>query len=200
MYNADDICDLLSEEEEIEIGRPANLYSIIKTIEVVEWALTNTYIDNNTQKTYVNELLEQYELAKTAYGSKWKDLDTFCKENGLEECTLAKLRIKNGKIDSNAKPFQFVARLVQDLNDVYNTLETCEGVALVSEITPPFQSVIRQIKKCESVIDTKSSEVKKILTWKAKIDKKQAHETISGNDKEQLKLDLISLAKYLQQD
>ena len=124
----------------------------------------------------------------------------FCKENGLEECTLAKLRIKNGKIDSNAKPFQFVARLVQDLNDVYNTLETCEGVALVSEITPPFQSVIRQIKKCESVIDTKSSEVKKILTWKAKIDKKQAHETISGNDKEQLKLDLISLAKYLQQD
>lgn len=199
MYNPDDNCDFLSEEEEIEIGRPANLYSIIKTIEVVEWALMNTYIDNNTQRIHVNELLDQFELAKLAYGSKWKDLDTFCKENGLEECTLAKLRIKNGKLEES-KSVQFVARLVQDLNDMYNTLETSEGAVLISEVTTTIQSITRTIKKCESVIDMKSSEVKKVLNWKTIIDKKQAHETLSDKDKQQLKLDLSSLAMFLRQD
>lgn len=199
MYTAEDNCDLLSEEEEIEIGRPANLYSIIKTIELVEQEVMNTYIDSNTQRIYVNELLDQFDRAKLLYGSKWKDLNTFCKENGLEECTLAKLRITKGKI-CETKSVTLVARLVQDLNDMYNTLETFDGDVLISSIKETFQSIVRNLRKGEGVLDMGSPEIRKVLGWRATIDTKQAHETISDREKQQLKLDLSSLANFLRQD
>lgn len=200
MYNPEEDCDILSEEDEIEIGRPANIYSIIRTIEVIEWAKSNYIIDKNIHIQQLNMLLDEFEEAKTIYGNKWKGLDAFCKENGLDECKSAKLRINKGKITEGSNLVGLVSKLTQDLNDLYNYLASSEKEVIISDIVIEFKSIARNIKKAENQLDMKSPEIKKILKWHNDITNRNSYDKLTENEKHQLKADLTSLGYSLMEN
>lgn len=199
----DDDCEL-TYEEELEVERPANIYSLIRTLEFTEWAIMNTFINQKTHETEVNYILEQLDTAITAYGDKWEGVEKFCQKYGLDECKLAKIRISKGKIiPADEKPdISVIARLVQDLNDLYIDLQTAEGnEVVIGNISTLFHSIIMSLNRCRNFIPFTSPEVQKILTWNMKIlGERTAAQTISVDEKSQLMVDLSLLSNVIKQE
>ena len=198
----DDDCEL-TYEEELEVERPANIYSLIRTLEFTEWAVMNTFINQKTHETEVNYILEQLDTAITAYGDKWEGVEKFCAKYGLDECKLAKIRISKGKIiASDEKPdISVIARLIQDLNDLYHDLEMAEGEVVIGNISSVFHSIIMLLNRCRNFIPFTSPEVQKILTWNTKIFRERtAAQTITVDEKSQLMVDLSLLANVIKQE
>lgn len=198
----DDDCEL-TYEEELEVERPANIYSLIRTLEFTEWAVMNTFINQKTHETEVNYILEQLDTAITAYGDKWEGVEKFCQKYGLDECKLAKIRIAKGKIiAADEKPdISVIARMVQDLNDLYIDLQSEGGEVVIGNISTLFHSIIMSLNRCRNFIAFNSPEVQKILTWNTKIlGERTAAQTISVEEKSQLMVDLSILSNIIKQE
>jgi hypothetical protein len=198
----DDDCEL-TYEEELEVERPANIYSLIRTLEFTEWAIMNTFINQKTHETEVNYILEQLDTAIAAYGDKWEGVEKFCQKYGLDECKLAKIRIAKGRIVAADEKLDItlIARLVQDLNDFYSDLETGGDEIVIAGITPRLHSIIMLLNKCRNFIPFNSPEVQKIISWNTKIiAERTATQTISAEEKAQLMVDLTLLSNIIQQE
>lgn len=198
----DDDCEL-TYEEELEVERPANIYSLIRTLEFTEWANMNTFIDKKTHEAEVNYILDQFDTAITAYGDKWEGVEKFCQKYGLDDCKLAQIRISKGKIiAADDKPdISVIARLVQDLNDLYIDLQAEEGEVVIGNISTLFHSIIMALNRCRNFIPFSSPEVQKIITWNMKIlGERTAAQTISVEEKSQLMVDLSILSNIIKQE
>ena len=109
----------LTIEEEEKIQNPANIYSLIRTLQFIEWAYNFSHIDRETYIKETNIILEQYKNAVNAY-PEYKGLDSFVVEYKLQDCTYAINRIKQGNVQNNPKPvlgdIQKMTQLFNDLN------------------------------------------------------------------------------------
>ena len=57
----------LTIEEEEKIQNPANIYSLIRTLQFIEWAYNFSHIDRESYTKETNIILEQYKNATNAY-------------------------------------------------------------------------------------------------------------------------------------
>ena len=90
----------LTIEEESKIENQANIYSLIRTIDYVEWAFSQSHINKETLGEEVNTLLDLYKTVTEACDN-FPGLDTFVKQYNLSNCKLGINRIKKGYVGSN---------------------------------------------------------------------------------------------------
>jgi hypothetical protein len=67
----------LTFEEEAQIEQPANIYSIVRTLDFVEWAYNTGHIDKDTYFEHSNLILDQYKNSVDAYQDKFLGIDAF---------------------------------------------------------------------------------------------------------------------------
>jgi len=114
----------LTIEEEEKIQNPANIYSLIRTLQFIEWAYNFSHIDRESYTKETNIILEQYENAKNAY-PEYEGLDNFVKHYKLEDCTYAINRIKEGRVKDRASASVItIQKMTQYFNDLNLILDT----------------------------------------------------------------------------
>jgi hypothetical protein len=89
--------DLTFEEESL-IEQPANIYSIIRTLDFIEWAYNTGHIDKESYMEHSNIILEQYKTCVDAYQDKFNGIDAFAQKYGLSEFKLGINRLKQGAV------------------------------------------------------------------------------------------------------
>ena len=72
------------------------MYSIIKTIEYLEWAYSTDRIGGSTYDSEFRKLLHSFQMGKESIQG-FEGLDSFFKKYDLEHCYTAKKRITEGK-------------------------------------------------------------------------------------------------------
>lgn len=90
----------LSYEEEALIEQPANIYSIVRTLEFIEWAYNFSHITKEVYIEQTNIILDQYKLSIEAYQDKFRGIDEFCSKYGLTDCKYAINRLKMGCVQN----------------------------------------------------------------------------------------------------
>lgn len=88
----------LTFEEESQIEQPANIYSIVRTLDFIEWAFNSGHIDKETHMENSNILIEQYKTSVDAYQDKYGGIDAFAGKYGLTDFKLGINRIKQGNV------------------------------------------------------------------------------------------------------
>jgi hypothetical protein len=88
----------LTFEEESQIEQPANIYSIVRTLDFIEWAFNSGHIDKETHMENSNILIEQYKTSVDAYQDKYGGIDSFATKYGLSDFKLGINRIKQGNV------------------------------------------------------------------------------------------------------
>ena len=102
MFEGDYELDL-SEEDQIE--NPANIYSIVRTLEFIvlywikqEWAFSTGHITRDVYVQETNIILDQYNNCVDAYKDNFPGIDFFAQKNNLTEFKLGINRIKQGPV------------------------------------------------------------------------------------------------------
>jgi hypothetical protein len=67
----------LTFEEEAQIEQPANIYSIVRTLDFIEWAYNTGHIDKDTYFEHSNLILDQYKNSVEAFQDKFAGIDNF---------------------------------------------------------------------------------------------------------------------------
>ena len=88
--------------EEEKIKNPAYIFSLIRTLQRIEWAYNFSHMDRETYIKETNIILGQYKNAINSY-PEFKGLDNFVNEYKLQDCTYAINRIKQGNVKYNPK-------------------------------------------------------------------------------------------------
>jgi hypothetical protein len=88
----------LTFEEESQIEQPANIYSIVRTLDFIEWAYNTGHIDKESYMEHSNIILEQYKTCVDAYQDKFNGIDAFAQKYGLSEFKLGINRLKQGAV------------------------------------------------------------------------------------------------------
>jgi len=99
----------LTFEEESQIEQPANIYSIVRTLDFIEWAYNTGHIDKESYMEHSNVILDQYRTCVGAYQDKFNGIDAFAQKYGLSEFKLGINRLKQGavQISSNTNTVKF---------------------------------------------------------------------------------------------
>ena len=153
----------LTIEEEEKIQNPANIYSLIRTLQFIEWAYNFSHIDRESYTKETNIILEQYKNATNAF-TEYEGLDNFVKHYKLEDCTYAINRIKEGTIKERASTQAIaIQKMTQYFNDLNlmldsDTLSVADIVQLYLELCNTFDDLknlinlqhedIHKIKQC----------------------------------------------------
>ena len=85
----------LSLEEEAEIEKNANIYSIVRTLDFIEWAYNSSLIAKDVYFDNSNTILDQYNTSKEAL-EKFAGIDVFAQKYNLTDYKLGINRIKQG--------------------------------------------------------------------------------------------------------
>ncbi len=88
----------LSFEEESQIEQPANIYSIVRTLDFVEWAYNTGHIDKDSYTEQTNLILDQYKISVDAYQDKFRGIDDFAQKYALSDFKFGINRLKQGSV------------------------------------------------------------------------------------------------------
>ena len=88
----------LTFEEESQIEQPANIYSIVRTLDFIEWAYNTGHIDKESYMEQSNIILDQYKNCVDAYQDKFNGIDAFAQKYGLSDFKLGINRLKQGAV------------------------------------------------------------------------------------------------------
>jgi hypothetical protein len=88
----------LTFEEEAQIEQPANIYSIVRTLDFIEWAYNTGHIDKDSYFEHSNLILDQYKNSVDAYQDKFAGIDSFAQKYNLTEFKLGINRLKQGTV------------------------------------------------------------------------------------------------------
>lgn len=88
----------LTFEEESQIEQPANIYSIVRTLDFIEWAFNSGHIDKESYMEHSNTILDQYKTSVDAYQDKFSGIDSFAQKYGLSDFKLGINRLKQGAV------------------------------------------------------------------------------------------------------
>lgn len=154
-------------EEDDKIQTPANIYSIIRTLQFVEWAYNFSQIDKEMHIKESNKLLEKYKLSVDAY-PEFKGLDQFVNEYKLQDCVYAINRIKQGNVQLDNKPvLKDVQNMTQAFNDLNIFLEQ-EAPAIV-DLMQALNDLRVSFNNLKNCININHPDIKALLDYYIKL-------------------------------
>jgi hypothetical protein len=179
----------LTIEEEEKIQNPANIYSLIRTLQFIEWAYNFSHIDRESYTKETNIILEQYENAKNAY-PEYEGLDTFVKHYKLEDCTYAINRIKEGRVkDRVSNSVIAIQKMTQYFNDLNLILDT--ETLSVSDIVQMYLELCNSLEDLKNLINLQNEDISKIRQCYLNLkNNRKAADILTDEEKKQMKIDL----------
>ena len=179
----------LTIEEEEKIQNPANIYSLIRTLQFIEWAYNFSHIDRETYIKETNIILEQYENAKNAY-PEYEGLDKFVKNYKLEDCTYAINRIKEGRVKDRASNSVIaIQKMTQYFNDLNLILDT--ETLSVSDIVQMYLELCNSLEDLKNLINLQNEDISKIRQCYLNLkNNRKAADISTDEEKKQMKIDL----------
>ena len=179
----------LTIEEEEKIQNPANIYSLIRTLQFIEWAYNFSHIDRESYTKETNIILEQYENAKNAY-PEYEGLDTFVKHYKLEDCTYAINRIKAGRVKDRASNSVIaIQKMTQYFNDLNLILDT--ETLSVSDIVQMYLELCNSLEDLKNLINLQNEDISKIRQCYLNLkNNRKAADILTDEEKKQMKIDL----------
>lgn len=180
--------DLTIEEEE-KIQNPANIYSLIRTLQFIEWAYNFSHINRDTYIKETNIILEQYKNAVNAY-TEYKGLDAFVKEYNLMDCTYAINRIRQGNVRDNPKPvLGDIQKMTQFFNDLNILLD--EDTVTVLDVLPTYTELNGSLENLKNFINLQNEDIAKIKACYFNLkNQKKAADVLTDVEKMQMKSEL----------
>ena len=179
----------LTIEEEEKIQNPSNIYSLIRTLQFIEWAYNFSHIDRENYIKETNIILEQYENAKKAYPD-YEGLDKFVKHYKLEDCTYAINRIKEGRVINTANPsIVAIQKMTQYFNDLNLILDT--ETLSVSDIVQMYLELCNCLEDLKNLINLQNEDISKIRQCYLNLkNNRKASDILTDEEKKQMKIDL----------
>ena len=179
----------LTIEEEEKIQNPANIYSLIRTLQFIEWAYNFSHIDRENYIKETNIILEQYENAKKAYPD-YEGLDKFVKHYKLEDCTYAINRIKEGRVITTVNPsIVAIQKMTQYFNDLNLILDT--ETLSVSDIVQMYLELCNSLEDLKNLINLQNEDISKIRQCYLNLkNNRKAADILTDEEKKQMKIDL----------
>ena len=179
----------LTIEEEEKIQNPANIYSLIRTLQFIEWAYNFSHIDRESYTKETNIILEQYKNATNAF-PEYEGLDNFVKHYKLEDCTYAINRIKEGNIKDRASS-QVIAiqKMTQYFNDLNLMLDS--DTLSVADIVQLYLELCNTFDDLKNLVDLRNEDIQKIKTCYLTLkNNRKAADILNEEEKKQMKIDL----------
>ena len=179
----------LTIEEEEKIQNPANIYSLIRTLQFIEWAYNFSHIDRESYTKETNIILEQYKNATNAF-TEYEGLDNFVKHYKLEDCTYAINRIKEGNIKERAST-QVIAiqKMTQYFNDLNLMLDS--DTLSVADIVQLYLDLCNTFDDLKNLINLQNEDIHKIkLCYLNLKNNRKAADILDDEEKKQMKIDL----------
>jgi hypothetical protein len=185
----------LSIEEENQIEQPANIYSIVRTLDFIEWAYNSGKIQKDKYIENSNLILEQYNNIVLAHND-YPGIEEFSKRHSFPEFKLGINRIKQGnvQITNTTNTLSIVMNLTQKFNDTNNFLYLRQGAGtemLISEVLPVLNDLTNALTSSKNVINIDVEEIKRLFNWMDMFRSKKAADKIGFDDEKQLGLDLL---------
>ena len=179
----------LTIEEEEKIQNPANIYSLIRTLQFIEWAYNFSHIDSESYTKETNIILEQYENAKNAY-PEYEGLDSFVKHYKLEDCTYAINRIKEGRVKDRASASVIaIQKMTQYFNDLNLILDT--ETLSVADIVQMYLELCNSLEDLKNLINLQNEDISKIRQCYLNLkNNRKAADILTDEEKKQMKIDL----------
>ena len=184
----------LTYEEESQIEHPANIYSLVRTLEFIEWAYNLSHIDQKTYLDQTNTILDQYKSAIEAY-EKFPGIEEFASKYGLSDCRFAIKRIKTGDpiVNKNQDDFAAVANIIQVFNDISNIFfiaQSNENNMIVSEINSLFNELSTLLQKVRNLINLENPDIKKLIDFNLILRNRKAADKIEDEEQKQIESDV----------
>ena len=179
----------LTIEEEEKIQNPANIYSLIRTLQFIEWAYNFSHIDRQSYTKETNIILEQYKNATNAF-TEYEGLDNFVKHYKLEDCTYAINRIKEGNIKERAST-QVIAiqKMTQYFNDL-NLMLDSDSLS-VADIVQLYLELCNTFDDLKNLINLQHEDIHKIKQCYLNLkNNRKAADILNDEEKKQMKIDL----------
>jgi hypothetical protein len=179
----------LTIEEEEKIQNPANIYSLIRTLQFIEWAYNFSHIDRESYTKETNIILEQYKNATNAF-PEYEGLDDFVKHYKLEDCSFAINRIKEGNIKERASS-QVIAiqKMTQYFNDLNLMLDS--DTLSVADIVQLYLELCNTFDDLKNLINLQNEDINKIKQCYLNLkNNRKAADILSEEEKKQMKIDL----------
>ena len=179
----------LTIEEEEKIQNPANIYSLIRTLQFIEWAYNFSHIDRESYTKETNIILEQYKNATNAFPD-YEGLDSFVKHYKLEDCTYAITRIKEGNIKGTGSS-QVIA--IQKMTQYFNDLNLMLDVdpLSVADIVQLYLELCNTFEDLKNLINLQNEAINKIKQCYLNLkNNRKAADILSEEEKKQMKIDL----------
>ena len=179
----------LTIEEEEKIQNPANIYSLIRTLQFIEWAYNFSHIDRESYTKETNIILEQYKNATNAFPD-YEGLDNFVKHYKLEDCSFAINRIKEGNIKERASS-QVIAiqKMTQYFNDLNLMLDS--DTLSVADIVQLYLELCNTFDDLKNLINLQNEDINKIKQCYLNLkNNRKAADILSEEEKKQMKIDL----------
>lgn len=185
----------LSYEEEAQIEQPANIYSIIRTLEFTEWAFNFSHISQDVYVEQTNLLLEQYKRSSDAYQDKFVGIDDFCQRYGLTDCKYAIKRIKEGnaRVVTDKNILAKISNLTQKFNDISSMLTmniSNENQGVISDFYQYSSDFDSALYECRNLIPLDEPSIKKAIEWNSKIKNRNANDILTLDEEKQMSLDI----------
>ena len=179
----------LTIEEEEKIQNPANIYSLIRTLQFIEWAYNFSHIDRESYTKETNIILEQYKNATNAY-PEYEGLDNFVKHYKLEDCTYAINRIKEGNIKERpSSTIIAIQKMTQFFNDLNLILDT--DTLSVADIVPMYLELCNSLEDLKNLINLQNEDINKIRQCYLNLkNNRKAADILSEEERKQMKIDL----------
>ena len=179
----------LTIEEEEKIQNPANIYSLIRTLQFIEWAYNFSHIDRESYTKETNIILEQYKNATNAFPD-YEGLDNFVKHYKLEDCTYAINRIKEGNIKGTGSS-QVIA--IQKMTQYFNDLNLMLDVdpLSVADIVQLYLELCNTFEDLKNLINLQNEDINKIKQCYLNLkNNRKAADILNEEEKKQMKIDL----------
>ena len=179
----------LTIEEEEKIQNPANIYSLIRTLQFIEWAYNFSHIDRESYTKETNIILEQYKNATNAY-TDYEGLDDFVKHYKLEDCTYAINRIKEGRVKDRASASVIaIQKMTQYFNDLNLILDT--ETLSVADIVQMYLELCNSLEDLKNLINLQNEDISKIRQCYLNLkNNRKAADILTDEEKKQMKIDL----------
>jgi hypothetical protein len=179
----------LTIEEEEKIQNPANIYSLIRTLQFIEWAYNFSHIDRETYIRETNIILEQYKNAVMAY-PEFKGLPSFVQEYNLQDCTYAINRINQGNVQNTSKPvLADIQKMTQYFNDLNIFLDQ-ENLS-VTDILSAYNDLCNSLEKLKNFIKLDNEDIAKVKkTFLHLKNEKKPADILTEDERSQMKADL----------
>ena len=179
-----------SPQEQIDFEKEQNIYSIIKTIEYLEWAYMSGKITGDVYDQKFKSLFHHFDMCRKAMQTF--DLEGFFRKYQLEHCITAKQRIQSGT--SSYQPVDSAAGYAAKVFDVtQKMISALDVLALqiydIDQVLPPILDIQTSLDQFPGI--NKSAEFyQRTVNWVQKLQQKDAASALEEDEAKRLKLDL----------